>query len=247
MKNIRNSSAVFYDKKTIDIRDKYFQTYTTSDSITKDLTDIAADKLNSLEHPRMLDIGTGNGFVLSETAKKLNKGKNAELVGIDLSKHMVEKAKAYCSDYAQIKVLEADNFSIPFEDNYFDVITNKLSTNFSIPEVFRVLKKGGLFVFKEYGLLKGMGVITEKFRGRVKITDPMTYLRKIRDYKPNKIKYDQYYLKKTYTEKDIRNILNMAPIIKDFNEEKDMEVIKSLFIGGNITIISDPFLIVVVK
>ncbi|OGC51255.1 hypothetical protein A2982_04115 [candidate division WWE3 bacterium RIFCSPLOWO2_01_FULL_39_13] len=247
MKSIYSSSADFYNKKTINSRDKFFQTYTTSDHTTKDLISIATDKLNSLAQPKILDIGTGNGFVLNEVAKNLNKRKKSELVGIDLSPEMVKRAKTYCADYNGIIILEADNFSIPFADNYFDVVTNKLSTNFSVSEVFRVLKKGGLFIFKEYGLLKGMGVIAETFKDRVNVIDPVIYLKKIRDHKPQNMMYSQFYFEKSYTKDEIRNILAMAPIIRDFNEKKDMKIIKSLFAEGNITITSDPFLIVVVK
>ena len=50
----------------------------------------------------------------------------------------------------------ADNNKLPYKKSEFDMVIGKLVTNFSAREVFRILKKNGNFIYKEYGKYKGM-------------------------------------------------------------------------------------------
>ncbi len=242
-----NSSASFYTNKVVKTRESFYGSHQATDDTTSSLIKLAANHLNEFDLGKLLDIGTGNGYVLTEIIKNLQNIKGKSLYGIDLSEKMVTEASAKCKDFPQIKIVYGDNFSLPFEDNYFDVITNKLATNFSFSEVFRVLKPGGLFIFKEYGLLKGFGGITELFTKRMKLTDPLIYIEKLRKEKPQTFSYSQFSFNKSYTREDIITIFTMAPIIRDFDPEKDMSRIDELFVNGEISVISDPFLITAVK
>ena len=143
------SSAHFYTGEIVQARESFFQSHKATDDTTKLLVKKTSGRLNRVKKGKLLDIGTGNGFVLTEVSKYLTNIQGKELFGIDQSEQMVKKAKELTHKNRQIKIVQGDNYSLPFEDNYFDVVTNKLSTNFSFAEVFRVLKKGGLFIFKE--------------------------------------------------------------------------------------------------
>lgn len=241
------SSAHFYTDEVILERESFFQSHKATDNTTNLLVKKAFGRLNRIKDGRLLDIGTGNGFVLTEVYKSLINIDGKELYGIDLSEQMVKKAKELTHQIRQIKIVQGDNYSLPFDDNYFDVVTNKLSTNFSFAEVFRVLKKGGLFIFKEYGLLKGFGGISESFNTRMKIVDPLHYLELLRNEKPQIFSYQQYFFKKIYTKEEVVNIFSMAPIIRDFKAMADMPTIDNLFKNNEIRVVSDPFIITAKK
>lgn len=241
------SSAHFYTGEVIKTRELFFQSHKATDDTTKLLVKKTSERLNRVKKGKLLDIGTGNGFVLTEVCKFLTDIDEKELFGIDQSEHMVKKAKELTHQIRQIKIIQGDNYSLPFDDNYFDVVTNKLATNFSFAEVFRVLKKGGLFIFKEYGLLKGFGGISESFDTRLKIVDPLRYLELLRREKPQHFSYQQYFFKKIYTKEEIINIFSMAPIIKDFNAIADISIIDHLFKNNEICVVSDPFIITAEK
>lgn len=245
--SIINSSANFYTKKVVKNRDSYFKKSITghsNDNTTKTLVKLAVDNLKN-DNSRLLDIGTGNGYVISEIAKK-NKIFGTFYFGVDLSDEMIVEARKKCKTLSNITILKADNFHLPFEDNYFDVVTNKVVTNFSLSEVHRVLKIGGLFVFKEYGLYKGFGGIIEKFKNRVKTKDPLDYLKEIRELQFCHCSYDQHFYIKKYKIIELKQIFLMAPIIRDFTEN-DMRLIKLGTSGGRMSVISDPFIITAMK
>ena len=242
-----SSSAYFYTSSVVKARKLFFGSHKATDNTTEMLVKSASRRLDRCKNGKMLDIGTGNGFVLTEVCKTLKKVGDKELFGIDLSEHMVDEAKERSKKYKQIEILWGDNHVLPFDDNYFDVVTNKLVTNFSFSEVFRVLKKGGIFIFKEYGLLKGFGGITEMFEDRIKTVDPLYYLEQLRKKNLQSFSYTQYYFEKTYSREDIISVFSMAPIIKDFNVNKDMLKIDDLFVNGKIDVVSDPFLMIAKK
>jgi len=98
---------------------------------------------------RILDVGTGPGYVPIEIVKKRN---DLKVTGVDLSSKMVKIAvkaarKARLSSRADFKVANAGN--LPFENEYFDFVISTLSFHhWSKPaeylkEIHRVLKKGG--------------------------------------------------------------------------------------------------------
>lgn len=93
-----------------------------------------------------LDAGCGEGYgtkLLSSAAKKI--------IGIDIDKKIIEKAsKKYAGDNCAYQLY--DGKTIPFADNYFDVIVSfhaiehiKDDTGF-LNEICRVLKSNGLFI-----------------------------------------------------------------------------------------------------
>jgi ubiquinone/menaquinone biosynthesis C-methylase UbiE len=102
-----------------------------------------------LRSGRVLDVGTGPGYLPVEIAKR---APNLELVGIDLSPAMVaiatkNAAKRGVSD--RVRVQRAHAADLPFEDGYFDLVVSTFSLHHwlkpseCLKEINRVLKENG--------------------------------------------------------------------------------------------------------
>lgn len=91
----------------------------------------------------LLDIGCGTGFILNIAKKYFER-----VVGIDITQAMLDKVDLSSGN---IELRQAESSHMPFVDESFDVCTAysvlhhlpKLSLTFK--EVFRCLKKGGVF------------------------------------------------------------------------------------------------------
>jgi ubiquinone/menaquinone biosynthesis C-methylase UbiE len=97
----------------------------------------------------IVDIGCGPGYLLQAVAKELSEN---FLVGVDISREMVEKAKANFEsmgygERVEFKQGSADH--LPFEDGTQDFIISSLSLHHwdepqaVFKEIYRVLKPGG--------------------------------------------------------------------------------------------------------
>lgn len=103
---------------------------------------------------RILDVATGTAdFAIAAT--KLEKG---EIIGIDISKKMLEIGKKKVNSKRlenRVKLQLADSENLPFENNYFDAITagfgvrNFENLNKGLSEMWRVLNKNGILVILE--------------------------------------------------------------------------------------------------
>ena len=94
----------------------------------------------------MLGCGTGEETMLLETFG----ASKEQLVGIDLSRKSIEIAKL---TYPNIEFIVGDMNNLPFEDDSFDFVYSSLAIHYTATpettykEVYRVLKKEGLFLF----------------------------------------------------------------------------------------------------
>jgi len=102
---------------------------------------------------KALDIGCGTGFPMIELATRLDA--ESKVYGIDPWEKAVDRVKEKIELY-EIKnadVITGAAESLPFEENFFDLIVsnnginNVQDLNKTFTECFRVLKKGGQFVF----------------------------------------------------------------------------------------------------
>ena len=101
------------------------------------------------EGDRVLDVGTGTGIVgkaICPFAK--------EVIGADLCPKMLEQAAKGAP--LNMKFVQADLHSLPFDDGSFDKVTARMvfhhvleKTHEAMRECRRVLKKGGRMVFSE--------------------------------------------------------------------------------------------------
>lgn len=102
----------------------------------------------------VLDIATGTG----DLAINLTKTGASRVVGLDLSEGMLAVGRKKIQEKGmtdQIEMVQGDSEALPFEDDSFDAITVAFGVrNFEdlekgLAEIYRVLKKGGIFVILE--------------------------------------------------------------------------------------------------
>jgi SAM-dependent methyltransferase len=118
---------------------------------------------------RVLDVGCGNGFLLTEVAKHLTGG---TATGIDVWKTNagdqspeLARRNAYREGVAdRVEIKHADARVMPFEDNTFDVIVSSLMLHHAggsierhqvLQEMVRVLKPGGTILLYDVWPLIG--------------------------------------------------------------------------------------------
>jgi len=99
---------------------------------------------------RVLDVGCGNGDLLISLRKSSFTG---ELFGMDLSEGIMQKGtKQSIEEGLNIIFKAADAESLPFKDEFFDVIIAKHmlyhvpNVQKAVNEVYRCLKKGGCYI-----------------------------------------------------------------------------------------------------
>lgn len=102
-----------------------------------------------------LDIGTGTALVAIEVAKRTGQ----RVVAVDITQEMLEIAKvnvekAELSEKIELKCCPAEK--LPFADSSFDLVTSALAMHHMqipqvLPEIIRVLKKGGHLVIADLG------------------------------------------------------------------------------------------------
>jgi ubiquinone/menaquinone biosynthesis C-methylase UbiE len=106
---------------------------------------------------KVLDLGTGPGFVAIETARLLRES-GCRVVGLDLSAAMLELAAENAAAAGLNGMLawrEGDNKAMPFGDGEFDAIVSNDSLHHwedPLPvfdEIARVLKPGGVCIVKD--------------------------------------------------------------------------------------------------
>lgn len=112
---------------------------------------VAEDVCSRMSRGKILDVGTGPGYLPVEIGRK---SAAFELAGIDLSPRMVEIAtrnakKAGLSERVRFELSAAAK--MPFEDESFDFVVSTLSFHHwrdpraCFSEIHRVLKKNGTF------------------------------------------------------------------------------------------------------
>ena len=157
---------------------------------------------------------------------------------------MVKAASEELGDLADIVRGSAER--LPFRDETFEVVTAKNVTRINMREVYRVLKHGGVFVFREYGTGKGLCEVTKLFPGRViRQREPEYYKRMAEDAGLSVIRLNSYLFTRKYdSAEDIVTIVRSFPLIQDFGEADEQLIIESC---RDATVSSDPFIMVCKK
>jgi len=103
---------------------------------------------------KILDVATGTG----DLAIMLASTQATEIIGVDISEGMLSVGRKKVENKNitdKITLIQADSENLPFENDYFDVITvaygirNFESLEKGLSEMYRVLKPGGAFVILE--------------------------------------------------------------------------------------------------
>lgn len=98
-----------------------------------------------------LEVGCGNGIV----SKYLARNYGSNIVGIDVDPEQIELANKDIGEIPDIRFLEADATSLPFEDNSFDIVLSFgvlhhiYSWLDALKEIERVLRDKGYFVYAD--------------------------------------------------------------------------------------------------
>ncbi len=117
--------------------------------------DAARHSIISKRRYRVLDVATGTGdLAIAISAEAKRSGKEAQIIGMDFNKHMLEHAeeKTRRLGLKNIRFEYGDALHMAYPDSYFDVVASGFALrNFDSLKVFgremkRVMKKGGTFV-----------------------------------------------------------------------------------------------------
>jgi ubiquinone/menaquinone biosynthesis C-methylase UbiE len=113
-------------------------------ALQRQYQEITQDLIKRLETGRVLDIGTGPGFLLAEIHRH---APHLELHGLDISAAMLKKARQNL-DGSPMELKQGSAAELPYPDNYFDLVTATGSLYLwerpfqALSEIRRVLRPG---------------------------------------------------------------------------------------------------------
>jgi demethylmenaquinone methyltransferase/2-methoxy-6-polyprenyl-1,4-benzoquinol methylase len=102
------------------------------------------DLASPTQAARALDLATGTGDIAFAL-----RARGADVIGLDLTKRMIELARAKARDRHDPRFLVGDMLALPFPDRSFEIVTagyglrNVPDVKRAIDEIQRVLKPGG--------------------------------------------------------------------------------------------------------
>jgi demethylmenaquinone methyltransferase/2-methoxy-6-polyprenyl-1,4-benzoquinol methylase len=105
----------------------------------------------------ILDLASGTGDFPLHLRKA---GFKAPILGLDRSPRMLGTARQKCTGLPKINFVLGDLMQVPLKDHSFDVITMGYGLRYvadipqTLKEVFRLLRRGGLFVCLDFGVPK---------------------------------------------------------------------------------------------
>ena len=106
--------------------------------------------LNPQKGERVLDVGSGPGFLSAEIAEAI--GSSGSVQGIDVSEPMVDLARDHCAQLPWVTFSQADATHLPFPDNSFDAVISTQVLEYvtdvgaALAEIHRVLRPAGRIV-----------------------------------------------------------------------------------------------------
>jgi arsenite methyltransferase len=119
--------------------------YTTEDVVQQ--RSITMEALGLRPGQRVLDLGSGPGFLAASIAEKV--GPTGAVVGLDMSDEMLEIARRHCSHLSNVRFVGGDVADPPFEDNSFEhvvstqVLEYVARVNDCLTQAHRILRPGG--------------------------------------------------------------------------------------------------------
>jgi ubiquinone/menaquinone biosynthesis C-methylase UbiE len=150
---------------------------------------------------------------------------------------MLSIAHNATKDFNNIELVEADGQILPFNNNSFNIVLNKLAS-YSIEEVYRVLKRNGYFF--EYGLgPEADREIKEFFQERIE-KENFFSSQNMKEWKQEVIKevvdaglvvsgievFKEYSIYENDVE--LMDLIEMVPLVRDFDRQKDRKRIREL-------------------
>ena len=108
---------------------------------------VIGDKIALKRGERVVDIGSGPGFLVKEMAEAV--GPSGSVLGIDVSDAMLTMAQSRCSELDWAAFKQGDALDLPAEDQDFDVAVSVQVYEYiqdvdrALSEMHRVLRPGG--------------------------------------------------------------------------------------------------------
>jgi SAM-dependent methyltransferase len=102
---------------------------------------------------RVLEIGCGQGVGFDLISERFP---SARVIGIDVDPRMIRRAQRRLGPSRAAEVRVADVCSLPFENESFDVVVDFAAVHHvpdwqrALPEIARVLRPQGLFLFEDH-------------------------------------------------------------------------------------------------
>lgn len=145
--SLKNEIETYDNAKPTDHGEvEIFDTIIFSNIIRKKELSVIFDLLNRLNPEIILDYGCGGGWL-----SKVLSSHNYEVVGVDISKALVENSKKINSDY---EFMVGDCTNLPLKEGKFDLIVgmgilHHLDCGKALVECRRILETGGYILFME--------------------------------------------------------------------------------------------------
>ena len=235
----------FYDEEIAKLRDSLFREKSSASAETFNNYFFSFIDRLLQDGQTLLDIGTGNGYVLSELLNRFPQY-SLNLFGVDNSSVMVDQARKLLREKALIYL--GDNSKLPYKEDSFDLVTAKNVTSICIPEIKRVLHEKGYFIFREYGPGKGLVEISALFpKERLIRSRNLDYYCSILKENGFKIEIaEQHKIKRNYTPEKLIEVVKSFPFIEGFSERDEKEILDK-FNRSLEEITSDPLIIIARK
>lgn len=196
---------------------KLYDSMMQGDATQTQYREIAQDLVSRLKSGRLLDVGTGPGYLLREI-HKLNQ--KLELYGLDISASMVEQASKNLTDVRvnlQCGTIRATNY----KSDYFDLVTCTGSFYLwdrpieSLEETRRILKPGGVVYLYETHREINKQILRQKMRENLR-----------GDNLIRKILAPKFFIKQlgmTYSKKEIIELIEKTSFSESYKIE-DMTI-----------------------
>lgn len=234
----------FYNSKTASKRDSFFKTTRSNDGSTDYLVERIVRCVNETGARNLLDLGTGNGYlawrVLQET-----KGKKLLVLGVDASQAMLDSSPY--KDQAGLSLKLMNNLKLDIPSNSVDIVMAKAVTNISIKEVWRVLKPGGHFFYKEYSGGKGM-VEVFNAAGIERAAGGLQLIKDLYNHGFSYVGVEYFNKPLKHTTEELTKLVETMRLSTPENQPRLLKAVKQLTKGKKEAVItSDPFVIVAQK
>lgn len=191
------------------------------DKLSEKISELVLE--NTGDGARVIDAGCGECKYTADILEYLgSKGKNAEVIGIDISKEALGYAKRRTN---KLSLAVASTADMPIEDESVDVLVN-IFAPFSGKEFYRVLKKCGV-ILRVYPLAKHLWELKELIYD-VPYENPETDMEEefFTVAERHEIKYEMNF----ETNEDIMSLFKMTPYFYRTGDEdkKKLESAQSL-------------------
>jgi ubiquinone/menaquinone biosynthesis C-methylase UbiE len=188
---------------------------------------------------RILDIGTGPGFLLKEL-HELNP--NLRPYGLDISESIVQIARSNLRKLGiEPRVFHGDIQNAPFKNNFFDIVTCSNSLSYwpnplkGINEIYRILKPDGKAVlfepYKEFDFQK----IEEAIEHALRYASPVRR-RLVKIFHKFALNWGYLLGLKLYSAKDYEDFGKQSKFKDNFSVEKISLIGTPLFVRFILTI-----------